>query len=69
MTARLAEFGPWSKLPQVKTWRSNADHNAQPKLLTNLPAWGVASNPDGVSDKSPGILLTRKHEAGRRSYK
>lgn len=69
MTARAAEFGPWSKIPQVKTWRPNAARDAQPKLLTNEPAWGAASNPDEVSDKSPGILLTHMHEAGRSSCK
>lgn len=69
MTARAAEFGPWSKIPQVKTWRPHAARGAQPKLLTNEPAWGAASNPDEVSDKSPGILLTHMHEAGRSSCK
>lgn len=51
MTVRKAEFGPWSKISGVKTWRPNAAHDDQPKVLTNEPAWGVASNPDEVSDK------------------
>lgn len=51
MTARATEFGPWSKIPQVKTLRPNAARDAQPKLQTNESAWGAASNTDWVSDK------------------
>lgn len=46
MTARVTEYGPQSKIPQVKAWRPNASRDAQPKHLTNEPLQGVASNPD-----------------------